>query len=285
MIESKLLELGYPRGAPLQISGRGAPRGYPKIYNCTNAYVLVQDISFTIIYYSQSSRSKLEDLMLLNRDIHIWTIDLNQDRDRIQSLSQCLTDQECHRAAKFINPTHSDRWTVARGYLRQILSQYLDLTPDRIVFTYGQQGKPAIAGNPIEFNLSHSHDRAVYAISAKHPVGIDLEYIHPINAAELVDRFFSPAERAIFHSLPVSLHQAAFFHAWTQKEAYLKANGTGLTTPLDQIEVSIDPRTLVQIIATPMPNIWQIHKLEISAEYAGAIAIGGDFEAIEYKSE
>jgi 4'-phosphopantetheinyl transferase len=231
--------------------------------------------------------------MLLKRDIHIWYVDLQQSRERIRELSQCLTDQERHRAAKFINPIHGDRWTVARGYLRQILSQYLDLTPDQIVFTYGQQGKPAIAnqdgqpfeGNPpIQFNLSHSHDRAVYGISAQYPIGIDLEYIHPIAAAELVDRFFSPAERAIFHSLPISEQQAAFFHAWTQKEAYLKACGTGLTTPLDQIEVSIDPRTPAQIISIPTPNTWQIQKIAISAEYASAIVIGGDFEAIEYKS-
>lgn len=231
--------------------------------------------------------------MLSKRDIHIWEIDLQQSRERIRELSQYLTDQERHRAAKFINPIHGDRWTVARGYLRQILSQYLDLTPNQIVFTYGQQGKPEVAnqdgqpfeGNPpIQFNLSHSHDRAVYGISAKYPIGIDLEYIHPIAAAELVDRFFSSAERAVFHSLPISEQQAAFFHAWTQKEAYLKACGTGLTTPLDQIEVSIDPCTPAQIISTPTPNIWQIQKIAISAEYAGAIVIGGDFETIEYKS-
>ncbi len=224
--------------------------------------------------------------MLLKRDIHVWDVDLCQSRDRIREFSQCLNDQERHRAAKFINSVHGDRWTVARGYLRQILSQYLDLTPDQIVFTYGQQGKPAIASHndnpPIQFNLSHSHDRAIYAISAKYPVGIDLEYIHLVNAAELVDRFFSPAERAIFHSLPISEQQAAFFHAWTQKEAYLKACGTGLSIPLDQIEVSIDPRSPAQIISTPTPNIWQIQKLAISAEYAGAIVIGGDFDAVEY---
>ncbi len=198
-------------------------------------------------------------------------------------MSRCLNAQERQRAAKFINPIHNDRWTVARGYLRQILSQYLDLTPSQIVFNYGAYGKPTIEDNPLQFNLSHSGDRAIYAISAKHPIGIDIEYIHDLAAGELVDRFFSPAECAIFHSLPASIQQVAFFHAWTQKEAYLKADGSGLTTPLNQIEVSIDPRTPAQIIAAPTPDLWQIHKLKISPEYAGAIAIGGDFDAIEYQ--
>ncbi len=220
--------------------------------------------------------------MLLNRDIHVWEIALDQTSDRIEELSQCLTEQEVYRAARFINPTHGDRWRVARGCLRRILSQYLDLNPERISLSYGQQGKPEIEGNPIQFNLSHSHDRAVYAISAKHPVGIDLEHIHPINAAELVDRFFSATERQHFHRLHCSEQLTAFFHAWTQKEAYLKACGTGLTIPLNQIEVSIDPRTPAQIISSSTPQRWQIAKLKVSPEYAGAVVIGGDFNSIEY---
>jgi 4'-phosphopantetheinyl transferase len=220
-------------------------------------------------------------LMLSERDVHVWSADLNLDRQQIEEFSQFLTVQERQRAAKFINLMHGDRWIVARGYLRQILSQYLDLTPVQIAFTHGQQGKPELEGSPIQFNLSHSRDRAVYGISAKFPIGIDLEYIHPLPAADLVDRFFSPVERAIFHNLPIDIQQAAFFHAWTQKEAYLKACGTGLSTPLDQIEVSIDPTTPAAIISAPIAGIWQIQKLEISPEYASAIVIGGDFERIK----
>ena len=137
--------------------------------------------------------------MLSESDIQIWSVDLNLDLQQIAEFRQFLTAQEQQRAAKFINPTHGNRWIVARGYLRQILSQYLDLTPAQIVFTYGQQGKPELEGSQLQFNLSHSHDRAVYGISGKYPIGIDLEYIHPLPAADLVDRFFSPAEQAIFH--------------------------------------------------------------------------------------
>jgi 4'-phosphopantetheinyl transferase len=227
--------------------------------------------------------SKQRITVILGHNIHVWEVVLDLNRSQIEEFSGYLTAQERERAAKFINPIHADRWTVARGYLRQILSYYLDFTPSQIVFAYGAQGKPEIADRPIEFNLSHAREQAVYAISAKYPVGIDIEYIHPLAAAELVDRFFSPAERAIFHSLPVTMRQAAFFHAWTQKEAYLKACGSGLATPLNQIEVSIDPRTPAQIIVAPTTDRWQIHKLAVHPEYAGAIVIGGEFEAIEYQ--
>jgi 4'-phosphopantetheinyl transferase len=230
--------------------------------------------------------------MLLNQGIHIWEVNLDRGaapleprtRAEIRELSDCLTEQERQRAAKFINPLHGNRWTVARGYLRQILSGYLNLPPNQIVFTYGQQGKPELEGNPIQFNLSHSHDRAVYGISATTPIGVDLEHIHSLAAAELVERFFSVAERAIFHTLPVSAQQAAFFHAWTQKEAYLKACGTGLSTSLDLIEVSIDPQTPAQIISSPRSDrTWQIRKLELSPDYAGAVVVGGEFDSIVYQ--
>lgn len=221
-------------------------------------------------------------LMLSECDIHVWSVTLNLEREQIDKFSQILTTQERQRAAKFINPIHGDRWTVARGYLRQILSHYLNRHPTQIVFTYGQQGKPEIENTEIQFNLSHSRDRAVYAISRKYPVGIDLEYIHALPAADLVDRFFSTTEQRIFHSLPASQQQAAFFHAWTQKEAYLKACGTGLSTPLDQIEVSINPTTPAAIISAPLNGIWQIQKLEIAPEYASAIVIGGKCCEVNY---
>lgn len=220
--------------------------------------------------------------MLPQRDIQIWSTHLDLGRSIIDKYSQFLTATERQRAAKFINPLHGDRWIVARGCLRQILGQYLDLNPTQIMFTVGAQGKPAVENHQLQFNLSHSGDRAIYAISAQSSVGIDIESIHPIAAADLVDRFFSPAEQAIFHNLPSDLQQAAFFHAWVQKEAYLKACGTGLYTPLDQIEVSIDPRTPAAIISAPLEGIWRIQKLEISPDYASALVVGGDYDEISY---
>jgi 4'-phosphopantetheinyl transferase len=214
---------------------------------------------------------------LVEQDIHVWRIDLNLDTTQINEYRQFLTPPESQRAAKFINPTHGDRWTVARGSLRQILSQYLELAPAEIFFNYGAQGKPALSDSQIQFNLSHSRDRAVIGI-ANQPIGIDLEYIHPLPAADLVDRFFSPAEQSIFHNIPVELQQSAFFHAWTQKEAYLKACGTGLSTPLDRVEVSIDPRTPAKIVSTPIGGIWEIQKLALETEYVGAIVVEANLD-------
>jgi 4'-phosphopantetheinyl transferase len=208
------------------------------------------------------------------------------NQEKILELSQHLNPAELERAAKFIHPQHRDRWIIARSYLRQILSIYLDTLPGQIEFGYGSLGKPYVLGHAIEFNLSHSQDLAVYGISPVHPIGIDIEYTRSLPFVEMVNRFFSPTEQTQFQALPTALHQAAFFHAWTQKEACLKASGTGLHTPLDRIEVSIDPRTPPQILrmtgkSHPVTN-WQILSLTLPTDYVGAVAVGADKVEIEY---
>jgi 4'-phosphopantetheinyl transferase len=84
-------------------------------------------------------------LMLSESDVHVWSTNLDRDPVQIEILRQFLSTSERQRAAKFINPIHGARWIVARGYLRQILSQYLDLMPAEIAFTYSEYGKPALA--------------------------------------------------------------------------------------------------------------------------------------------
>lgn len=221
---------------------------------------------------------------------HVWCVSLDRSSETIARLSGYLTPAELERATKFINPIHRDRWIAARGYLRQILSNYLAIDPADIALDYTELGKPYIRNSAIKFNLSHSADLAAYAIGIEHVIGIDIECTRSLPFSELVERFFSASERATFRNLPPDLHPAAFFHAWTQKEAYLKACGTGLHTPLDRISVSIDPRTPAQILNFPRdlnPDTnWQIERLTLPAEYVGAIAIAGNTHtiAIEYRT-
>jgi 4'-phosphopantetheinyl transferase len=220
--------------------------------------------------------------------VHVWCINLDRDREEVLKLSQDLDAAELARANKFIKAQHRDRWIVARSYLRRILSLYLDIPPEKIEFGYASLGKPHIIGAKLEFNLSHSEGLAVYGIGTVHPIGIDIEHTRSLPVVELVNRFFSPTERDIFHALPPTLHQAAFFHAWTQKEAYLKASGTGLHTPLDRIEVSIDPRTLPQILNITEGNNpigdWHLEGLNLPTNYTGAVAIAAPSITIEYQS-
>jgi 4'-phosphopantetheinyl transferase len=137
-----------------------------------------------------------------------------------------------------------------------------------VQFTYGPNGKPSLAGpsvnstgtdvaeniagegiedssylehdrvRALRFNMSHSHELALCAVSTQREVGIDLEYLRPLPEAEqLAKRFFSKAEHALIQALPVEEQAHVFFRLWTAKEAYLKATGKGLGHPLDQVEI------------------------------------------------
>ena len=89
--------------------------------------------------------------------------------------------------------------------------------------------------------VSHSHELAVYAFTRGSPIGVDVECIRPMpNAAELLERFFSPEEVQQWRQMPAERQLRAFFQGWTRKEAWLKAVGSGLSFPLNQFCVTLD---------------------------------------------
>jgi len=102
--------------------------------------------------------------------------------------------------------------------LRLVLGLVSGIEPGRLAFHYGPQGKPMLAGDAgtdLEFNLSHSRDRALIAVARGRRVGIDLEAVRPMADLDaIVERFFSEAERAEFRSVPGPARLGAFFRAW-----------------------------------------------------------------------
>lgn len=104
------------------------------------------------------------------------------------------------------------------------------MEPGQLRFSYSPHGKPGLAvgfrGRGVEFNLTHSHGLALFAITRGRRLGIDLEFMRPETANEqIAERFFSPWEVAALRALPKDLQTEAFFKCFTRKEAYLKARG------------------------------------------------------------
>src|SRR6266576_693793 len=186
------------------------------------------------------------NLALSKQDIHIWYAFLDQPTVSVQQLMATLSSDELSKARSFYFEQDRKRYTVCRGLLRRILSYYLKSAPHQLQFRYGSRGKPALAelpgSNSISFNLSHSHELALYAVTQGREIGIDLEHMrHMPEVERIVDQFFSAREVTVFHALHPHEQQEAFFKGWTSKEAYLKAIGEGLSCPLSHIEVSLCP--------------------------------------------
>ena len=156
-------------------------------------------------------------------------------------------------------------------------------TPAELQFERGGSGKPRLIaetdGNRLQFNVSHSGDLILIAVTIARAVGIDVEQIRPGTVAEQVARSFSSRERDALAGLRPPLLQDAFFACWTRKEAYIKARGDGLSLPLDSFDVAVLPGDRAQLIAT-RPDAteakrWTLRDLDVGPGYKAALAVEG----------
>jgi 4'-phosphopantetheinyl transferase len=166
--------------------------------------------------------------------------------------------------------------------MRQILGGYLQAPPQSLIFDYGQHGKPQLAGGPA-FNFSDSGRLGCLAvlISGAGPIGIDIEEMRSRDYLKLAERYFSPAEFNRLRGVNEFDRAASFFRLWTRKEAFLKAVGTGLSTPLDAFETSMAPNEPAQVLRIDAAHFsgvdtviggWKLHAFEPAVGYIGAIA-------------
>lgn len=219
-----------------------------------------------------------DDLALLATEIHIWQASLAVTSSELHQFTLTLSVDEQKRADRFRFPRDSHRFIVSRGILRALLGRYLQTPPEQLQFCYGDHGKPALTSdlaNGLTFNISHSEELMLCAIARGCHVGIDLEYLRPVNnLEELTQRFFSPQEHAAIHALPEASRLRSFFQHWTCKEALLKASGDGLMN-LSAIALHIHSDT-AQLIswndAVRSVNSWSVQLFTPAPSCVAAIA-------------
>lgn len=223
-----------------------------------------------------------KDLVLSSSDVHVFCATLNLPETVTRQLAQTLSTDEQIRSERFYFERDRRRFIISRGILRTILGCYLGIAADQLQFCYGQHGKPelALGGYGLRFNLSHSQELVLYAVTRDRAIGIDVEYIRPVAEVEqIAQRFFSAREKAVFCTLPDDCKQAAFFNCWTRKEAYLKAIGDGLSIPLDQFDVSLSPGEPARLYSIKQDRAaaerWCLQELTPAPNYVAALAVEG----------
>lgn len=217
---------------------------------------------------------------LADYEIHLWLASLTPPTERLAALAAMLTPDEQERAARFCCPEHRNRFIAGRGLLRELLGAYLDEPATALQLRQGPRGKPALAGKQadLHFNLSHSSDRALYAV-ARREVGVDLEAMdRQIDYAAVAERVCTRREWTAFQALSTAQIQDAFFACWTRKEAVAKAIGAGLASSLRTLEVcfqggeSPDGRVNLRDAAG---CLWSVLNVPLGPGWAGALASGG----------
>lgn len=223
------------------------------------------------------------DLVLSENQVHAWRVFLNASQEVRDSMARVLSEEERIRASKFFFERDRQHWIIARGALRMILSRYLHLPAEKLLFATNEHGKPALAPShesKLAFNLSHSGDIALYALTWGREVGVDVEYMKDgIEFDKLARVSFSPNERTVLRSLPDEEKREAFYRCWTRKEAYIKARGRGLSLPLHLFDVSLLPTEPAALLASREDprevKRWIFQNLLPGTNYAGALAVEG----------
>lgn len=127
--------------------------------------------------------------------------------------------------------------TVAGEMLaRRMISTCCNVASADISFEIGSYGKPNAKQLDVEFNISHSYEMVVCAIS-DNPVGIDAEKIRPIGTSILrrlctdIDLEYIFGNNTTTNNIPSDFDEQQlhrFYEVWTAKEAYFKCTGTGI---------------------------------------------------------
>lgn len=153
-------------------------------------------------------------------------------------LSYISVDEQ-ERIRRFIKFEDALRGLTSKILLRFIIVSLLGKKNDSICFEQNEYGKPFLAGvKDFHFNLSHSGDWVVCAVDNL-PIGIDVEKIREIDL-NLSKRFFSQQEHNYLSAMDKDRRIESFYELWTLKESYIKADGRGLSIPLNSFSFTIE---------------------------------------------
>lgn len=216
--------------------------------------------------------------------VNVWRTDIHWPEERMREFATQLSLEELARAKRFHFKVDFDRHVISRALTRLLIGSLVDLPPREVSLVSNRFGKPSISKdqNPLglEFNVSHSGEFILIALTAKRQVGVDIEHVNQqLHLNSLVRDLLSVKEQIAFSRLCPDQRQEAFFNCWTRKEAFIKAKGAGLSIPLNGLDVSFLPGEPAMLLDTRPDRTeaarWTIRDLEVAPAYKAAIAAQG----------
>ncbi|HZQ06506.1 MAG TPA: 4'-phosphopantetheinyl transferase superfamily protein [Anaerolineae bacterium] len=218
---------------------------------------------------------------LEEHEIHLWRVPLNVDAAQQDTMHTQFSPDETERAARFHFERDRTRFIVAHAALRQILARYTRKNPNALSFRVGAYGKPTLAfETDIQFNLSHSGNLALIALTRGRAIGVDVESIRDnFDPLALATRFFSPPEIEDLRACDPATRTAQFFTLWTRKEAFIKAVGHGLSLSLSSFDISEVRGDRVRVLESRgdyEKTDWWVKTVLREQEYVGALAVEGE---------
>jgi 4'-phosphopantetheinyl transferase len=227
--------------------------------------------------------------------IEVWhATSSRQDPGRVEQVCEGYLDSgERRKADQFRQPTSRNQHVIGRGMARRLIGEQTGVDPSQIEFGLEQYGKPFViapgdAARP--FNVAHTSGLVLCGLAEKSPamtqaasvssvqLGVDVEAIDRRTDPAIAERFFSKPEvdhlRACVGEADRRLN---FLRIWTLKESFIKAIGTGMSTPLaDFAFEQIDSeRPVIRMLSDELDvgNDWQFSVFEPRPGFIAATAI------------
>ena len=223
--------------------------------------------------------------------VHIWTAHNNCPDAIPKFLEETLSSAERTKASAFRFDHHRIQYLFAHGVLRQILAGYCRCIPQELTFETNDYGKPFVGAQRQEpaltFNMSHSENMVLVALTVIRSIGVDVEFVRPISDLDdIAGRYFIDKERALIAAARHDEKERLFYVCWTRKEACLKAVGKGLSIPLDSFGTAMplgtSGRHLSVATESQDARLWWLSDLAVPREYVGALVIEGSMPQIDY---
>jgi 4'-phosphopantetheinyl transferase len=216
-------------------------------------------------------------------EVHLWRADLNLKPQQFEVGRGLLSADERERSDRMVTQVLKNRRVAAQSILRDVLARYLQIAPFEIIFSLGERGKPFIQGGDIEFNMSHTEDLALIAITRAHPIGVDIEFLKSSKYHDsIVQKNYSSQEFAQYQALPENEKLEAFFRGWTRKEAYIKAIGLGLYYPLEKFTVDLcskEDKAMLSIENShERAKSWLLPSFWVDEKIIGAVAMEAEIK-------
>lgn len=207
---------------------------------------------------------------LSSNDLIIYSIYLPHFIELKSDLVKFLNSKEIERAERFHKEIDRNYFIIYRSILKIILAAYTKTSAKDVEFEYGSNKKPYLADYPwLHFNISHSQDYAVIAVSRKN-VGIDIEYMSKdFDFANIVPDIFEDKEISVIQN--AINKNAAFYTLWTRKEAFVKGVGKGIDEDFKYIPC-LDGSHSIDSKLTKITDNWQLHSFDLAEHYLGAVA-------------
>ncbi len=212
-------------------------------------------------------------------EVHVWRASLDLPAEDAGRLDRLLSSEERDRRDRLRPPLARVRFSSSRGWLRYILARYVRTDPACLAFRFSERGKPSLSGLApdldLHFNLSHSSDLALIAVSLGREVGVDVEHTgRGADTGLIARRCFTSGESAWLDAQPAGENLDAFYRCWTRKEACAKACGEGLRLVLRRFDADPGVRGSAFVQVHPAgAGPLSLCSLDPGPGYVGALAV------------